>query len=136
MRALRPWRVRVLWRSSPRRSLRVQKIDSMCWRIGARCGPCPGSSLRAGLSIMRAVLFGDGGGEFAADVALVGDDSSPPCRPIGEQSERDLAFFLVSGSEDRRSGGAVRGGEQVQAHAPEPAGMAAAVPVAAGVGEL
>jgi hypothetical protein len=31
IRALSPWRVRVLWRSSPRRSLSVQKIDSMYW---------------------------------------------------------------------------------------------------------
>src|SRR5579862_3815271 len=84
----------------------------------------------------RAVLVGDGGGEFAADVPLVGDDYFASVQADWEQSERDLAFFLVSGGEDRRSGGAVRGGEQVQAHAPEPAGMAAAVPVPAGVGEL
>jgi hypothetical protein len=29
-------------------SLQVQKIDSIRWRIDARCGPCPGSSLRRG----------------------------------------------------------------------------------------
>ncbi len=29
-------------------SLAVQKIDSIRWRIGARCGPWPGSSVRWG----------------------------------------------------------------------------------------
>src|SRR5687767_14806676 len=39
---------RVPWRSSPSRSLQVQKIDSMRWRIGAKCGAWPDSSRRGG----------------------------------------------------------------------------------------
>src|SRR4051794_39101044 len=39
------------WRSRVRRSLKVQKMLSMRWRMGARCGPGPGSFLRRGRTI-------------------------------------------------------------------------------------
>src|SRR5215217_6688011 len=42
------------WRSRVRRSLKVQKIDSMRCRIGARCGPGPGSSLRRGRTMIAS----------------------------------------------------------------------------------
>jgi long-chain acyl-CoA synthetase len=35
--------------------LQVQKIDSMRWRIGARCSPRPGSSLRWGRTIVASI---------------------------------------------------------------------------------
>jgi hypothetical protein len=54
MRSLSPWSVRAPWRSRVRMSLQVQKMLSMRWRIGARCGRGPGSSLRRGL---RMVAF-------------------------------------------------------------------------------
>ena len=47
-----PGRVRAPWRSRVSRSLQVQKIDSIRWRIGARCGACPVSSLRLGRMIV------------------------------------------------------------------------------------
>src|ERR1700737_471606 len=36
------------------RSLQVEKIDSIRWRIGARCRPWPGSSLRLGRTIVAS----------------------------------------------------------------------------------
>ena len=101
------WRVRVLWRSSLSRSLRVQNIDSICWRIGARCGP--GRVRLCGVvAARRAVALVDGVGELAAGVALVGDDRFSAVKSDRQQAERDLAFFLVGWREDRGARGAVR----------------------------
>ncbi len=50
--------------------MQVQKIDSMRWRIGARCGPCPGSSLRRGRMMVAQHSPG-----FYDDLLLV--DSMP-----------------------------------------------------------
>ena len=53
-------------------SLAVQKIDSMGWRIGARCGPWPASSFRRGRVILvleRCEI----GFELAAAEVLVAD---------------------------------------------------------------
>lgn len=74
--------------------------------------------------------------ELPAGVALVGDDRLSAVQPDREQSERDLAFFLVGGREDRRPGCPVGGGEQVQAHPPEPARMGVGAPIAARVSQL
>ena len=48
--------MRAPWRSRVKMSLQVWKIDSMRWRIGARCGPRPGSSLRRGRAIVASRL--------------------------------------------------------------------------------
>ena len=73
MRAKRLRGVRAPCRSSERRSLQVQKTDSIRCRIGARGRP----GLRLGLARWsqddRAELA-DGVGEVAAGVALVADD--------------------------------------------------------------
>ena len=80
----------------------VQKIDSMRWRIGARCGPRPGSSLRAGPDD-RGRRAGDGGGEVAAGVALVADDDQPAgcarsARAVSRQTSRSSRLGEVSAS--------------------------------------
>src|SRR6476646_7558434 len=77
----------------------------------------------------RVVALRDGGGEFAADVALVGDDHLAAAQADRKQPERDLAFFLIGGGEDRGAGSAIRSGEQMQPHPPEPAGMTLAIAV-------
>ena len=75
MRALRPGRVRAPWRSRVSRSLQVQKIDSIRWRIGARCGLVAGLVFAAGRT-MVAPSSATCVGELAAGVALVADDRS------------------------------------------------------------
>jgi hypothetical protein len=57
-----------------------------------------------------AEAFGDVGLEVAAGVALVADDQLAAVQPDLEQPQRDVAFVLVGGGEDRRARGAVRGG--------------------------
>lgn len=109
---------------------------SMHWRIGARWGPLSGSSLRAGRRRSAPKRFGDGGFEVFAGVALVGDDDLAAAESERQQAQRDFAFFLIGGREDRGARGAVGGGQEVQAHTPEPAAVALAVAVAASVGEL
>ena len=135
MRARRPCRVRARWRSRPRRSLSVQKIDSMRWRIRESAGPRAGSSLRAGRRIVAPKRCGVGV-ELAAGVALVADDQLAAVQAKREQSQRDVAFLLVGGGEDRGARRAVGGGEQMQSHAPKPAGVAAAVVMRAGRRQL
>jgi hypothetical protein len=55
-------------------SLAVQRIDSMRWRIGARCGPRPFSSVRPGAQD-RGVEFGELRFEvFAAKVLIADQD--------------------------------------------------------------
>src|ERR1019366_3868501 len=68
----------------------------------------------------RVVALVDGGRELFAGVAFVGDDRLPATQADRQQSHRDVAFFLVCGSEDRRAGGAVRRGQEGRAHAPKP----------------
>src|SRR3954452_25544515 len=69
----RSWcRTRARWRSRPRMSLAVKKIDSMRWRIGARCGPRPFSSLRGGRWIWASSA--QVGLELSAAEVLVADD--------------------------------------------------------------
>ena len=53
-------------------SLQVQKMLSMRWRIGARCGPSAGLVFAAG-SDDRGVQVADLVGELAAGVALIAD---------------------------------------------------------------
>ena len=53
-------------------SLQVQKIDSIRWRIGARCGPSAGFVFAAGADDRRVAL-GDGWGERAAGIAFVAE---------------------------------------------------------------
>src|SRR5215203_3537157 len=64
---------------------------------------------------------GHGGGEFAAGVALVADDRFSAAHGSREQRQRDLALGAVGGGQSGGARSAVRGAEQVQAHAPEPA---------------
>ena len=80
----------------------------------------------------RAEALGDVGLEVSAGVALVANDQLAAVQPDLKEAQRDIAFLLVGGGEDRGAGCAVRRGEQVQAHAPEPAAVAAAVVVRAG----
>src|SRR3954451_10779294 len=79
---------------------------------------------------------GDGGFEVAAGGGFVADDRLAALEAAREQRQRDLAFGPVGGGKGGGAWGAVGRAQQVQAHAPEPAGMAARVAVAAGVGEL
>jgi hypothetical protein len=51
-----------------------------------------------------AEAFGDVGLEVAAGVALVADDQLAAVQPDLEQPQRDVAFVLVGGGEDRRAG--------------------------------
>lgn len=66
-----------------------------------------------------AVALGRGGFEVAAGLALLADDQLAAVQPDREQPERDVALLSVGGGEDRRPGGAVRGGQQVQPLGPE-----------------
>ena len=50
-----PGSVLARWRSRVRVPLQVQKMLSMRWRIGTRCGPRPGSSLRLGRRIVAPI---------------------------------------------------------------------------------
>jgi hypothetical protein len=72
--------------------LRVQKIGSMHWRIGARCGPRPGSvsSERRTSAPWRSATRR---GELRAGVALVARDRSPPCSPIGNRRRATSRAF-------------------------------------------
>src|SRR5215208_90939 len=79
---------------------------------------------------------GDGFGELAAGVALVANDRLAAAQAAREQRQRDLALGPVGGDQRGRSRRAVERAEQVQAHAPEPARVAARVAVAAAIGQL
>ena len=76
--------------------------------------------------------------EVTAGVALVTDDraSAAVHDRADQQAECDLAFFAVGGDQRERAWRAVGRAGEVQAHAPEPARVAAAVAVAADVGQL
>jgi len=76
-----------------------------------------------------------GGFEFAAGVALVGDDRFAAAQAAAEQAERDLALAAAWCPQCRRARCAVRGVEQVQPHAVEVARVAGAVSVAGGVAD-
>jgi len=135
MRVLRPWRVRAPWRSRVKRSLSVQKMLSIRWRIGARCGPLPGSSLRRGDD--GRVAGEHLGVELAAGVALVADhDQRPSARAAVNEIQADVAFVDLRAGERDRAGRAVEREEPVQPEPPEVAAVAAAVPVVGGIGEL
>ena len=84
----------------------------------------------------RAEALGDLGLEVAAGVALVADDQLAAMQSDLKEAERDVAFLLVGRGEDRRAWRAVRGGQQMQTHAPKPAAVAAAVVVRAGRRQL
>ena len=74
--------------------------------------------------------------ELLAGVALVADDRLAASEGAGEQLAGDFSFGPVCGLEGERPWCAVGGEGAVQAHAPEEAGVGAAVAVAAGVGQL
>ena len=116
------------------RSLQVQKTDSIRWRIGARCGPLLRRRAPGGRWSRPAWPLG---GEVAARIAFVADDSvSPPVSARGRSRvKRHLALRPVGGSQGGGPWGAVGGAEQMQAAAPEPARMAAGVAVAADLRE-
>jgi hypothetical protein len=84
-------------------------------------GPAAGFVLARGTQDPRAEALGGLGLEVASGVALVADDQLAAMQPDREQPQRDVAFFLVGGGQDRGPGRAVRGGQQVQPHAPKPA---------------
>src|SRR5512135_2617482 len=67
-------RVRAPWRSRVRMSLQVWKIDSIRWRIGARCGPRPGLVFAAGSHDRRFERRQFGIEVFAAEVLIAEQD--------------------------------------------------------------
>ena len=103
---------------------------------GGEMRSAAGLVLAAGSQDQSAEALRHGGLELFAAVALVGDDRLSAAQPDGQHPQRDVAFAMVSRRQDRRSGGAVGGGQQVQSHPPKPPAVAAAVPIAARVGQL
>jgi hypothetical protein len=83
--------------------LRVKKFDSMRWRIQQGTGPRPGSCVRGGRGIPCAEAFGGGLFEVAAGMALVADHRLAAVPPDREPPQRDIAFLLVGGGQDRRA---------------------------------
>jgi hypothetical protein len=114
--------------------MRVSKIDSMRCRRPEIWGAWPGSSLAVGADQGGAGV-GDRLGELGAGVALGGDDRLAAAERSRQHGGRDLAFVAFGRPHGRRSGGAIGGGEQVQAHAEEVARVAGAVAAAGGIGD-
>ena len=67
---------------------------------GGEVGAVSGFVFAFGSGDQRVVSFGCGRGQLPTDVALVGDDDLAAVQTEGEQSERDLAFFLVGRGPD------------------------------------
>lgn len=111
--------------------MRVQKIDSMHLADWREVGASAVFVFAVGSYQDRTVAFVDRGGELAADINLVGEDHLAAVQADRHQPQRNLAFYLIGRGEDRRSRRGVWCGEEVQAHAPEPARMAAGVSVLA-----
>jgi hypothetical protein len=135
MRSLRPARVRAPWRSRVRRSLQVQKIDSIRWadRREVRFG-C--AFVFAAGSEDRGVELGDLGGELAAGVALVAEqDFAAVTAAAVQQYQGDVAFVGLGGCELQCSWGAVGRDDRVQPKSPEVAGMRRAPAVVGGVAQ-
>lgn len=70
-------------------------------------GPAFGLVFARGAKDLSVEAFEDGGGEVFAGVAFVGDDDLAAVQAEREQAQRDVAFFLIGGREDRRPGCAV-----------------------------
>ena len=85
---------------------------------------------------LRAEPFGDLVLEVAAGVALVADHQLAAAQADREQPQRDVAFLVVGGSQDRGTWRAIGRGQQMQPHPPKPARMAAAVVMRAGRRQL
>jgi hypothetical protein len=136
MRSLRPGRVRAPWRSRVRVPLQLQKMLSMRWRIGARCGAAAGFVLAAGPED-RGVHVADGLGERPAGVALVaGQSLSALAAGAGQQLQRDVPLVAFGGGNRDRPGCAVGREDRVQPETPEKPGMVAAVAVVRGIRQL
>src|SRR5665647_2900569 len=101
-----------------------------------------GSQMRA---VARLVLarrahdegahLGDGGREVATRVALVADEHCAAAAAASQQLEADLAFVTLRRGQGERPGRTVRGGQQVQAQAPEEARVGGAPAVVGDVCE-
>ena len=89
-----------------------------------------------GRSDQRAVALLDWAAKLAAGVALVGDRSTRRRAVRSAAGRSATSRSSVGEARIAARWGAVRGDEQVQAHAPEAPGMLRAVAVAAGVGQL
>src|SRR6478735_10472260 len=93
-------------------------------------------TLAIGPQDLRCEAILDLGGELPTRVALVADDLLAAAKCLGQEAQGDLALGLIGRGEDRCPRGAVGGAAQMQAHAPKPARVRAAVAIATGVGQL
>ena len=138
MRTNRLCRVRAPWRSRPRMSLAVQKIDSIRWRIGARCGPRAVLVLAAGAQD-RGVQRGELSFELGAPEVLVADqDQHLPRLALAARDQLQAHEFLVDlgRGQRQRARRAVHRKQGVQSKPPEEPAVAGAVAVVSGVSEL
>ena len=134
MRLTRPVRVRPPWRSSESWSLSVSKVDSIHWRM-------PPSEPKRGCSSLRS-----GRRSWPPSAATCCSNSAPAkplsaitvwpgCEHALEQFGGDDALGRVRGRELEADRQPVGRAEQVEAEAPEPAAVRAAVAVAAEAGQ-
>ena len=130
MRLTRPVRVRPPWRSSESWSLRVSKVDSIHWRMPPSEPKRGCSSFAVGAQEAgrrgRDVLLELGAGE-----AFVADHDLARFEYTFEQLGSDESLGRVGRGELEADREPVGGAEQVEAEAPEPAAVRAAVAVAA-----
>ena len=135
MRAMRPARVRPPWRSSE--SWPLSRVDDRFDPLadaaqGAEAG-C--SSLRSGRRSWQPSEATSCSNSCAGE-AFVGDHGLAGLQRPFEQFGGDVALGRVGGGELEADRDPVGGAEQVEAEAPEPAAVRAAVAVAAVAGEL
>src|SRR5674476_1087689 len=89
MRSRSPAMVRAPWRSRVSRSLQVQKIDSMRWRMGGEVRTVAGFVL-AHRAHDEGAHLGDGGREVATRVALAADEHRAAAAAAREELKADL----------------------------------------------
>jgi hypothetical protein len=120
-------------------SLQVWKIDSMRWRIGARCGLRPRSSfVFASWAHDLRVERGEFGFEvLAAEVLVADQDQHLAGLAFAARDHLHADEFLVDlgRGQRERARRAVEGEQSVQPEAPEEAAVTGAVAVVGGVGE-
>ena len=119
-------------------SLQVWKIDSIRWRIGARCGPRPFSSLRRGRMIVASSAASSVSKSLPRKLLFIADQDQhlPECSlAAGDHLQADEFLVDLRGGERERPGSAVGREQSVQPKAPEVAAVAGAVAVIGSVGE-
>ncbi len=117
-------------------SLQVQKMLSMRWRIGARCGPWPGSSRRRGLTIVASSSL-TAIANARPGVALVAEQRLAALAVAArQQRERDVALVDLRRRELKRARGAVGREHRMQPKTPEIAAVAGAPAVIGGIAQL